>query len=175
MTQEVIPFETPRLLIRRLEPADIPAIVAVWTDPEVTRYMGGPRDPALVREVLERDLHEDGVDPITSYAVIERASGRLVGDCGFLRKTVDGRDEIELVYVIAADAWGKGYATEAAAALRDAAVRMGIRRLIALIEPENAASARVAEKIGMRLERSTVRPGGHVRLVYAYEAPEPRA
>jgi len=99
--------------------------------------------------------------------VVERASGRVVGECGVIEKDVDGRAELELVYVLARDAWGLGYATEAAAAMRDAAEREGITRLIALIDPDNAASARVARKIGMRPEREVIRPGGAIRQVYA--------
>ena len=168
----LLPIETPRLLIRSLLPADVPSLVALWMDPEVTRHMGGPRDPAKVRDALESELKADAPDPFDLHPVIEKASGRIVGDCGLLRKEVDGRSEVEVVYVFAAEAWGRGYATEAASAVRDAAVhRLGIRRLIALIDPENTASARVAEKIEMRRERSTVRPGGGIRLIYAYEVP----
>ena len=168
----LLPIETPRLLIRSLQPADVPSLVALWTDPEVTRHMGGPRDPAKVRDALEGELKADAPDPFDLHPVVEKASERIIGDCGLVRKEVDGRSEVEVVYVFAAEAWGRGYATEAASALRDAAVhRLAIPRLIALIDPENTASARVAERIGMRRERSTVRPGGGIRLIYAYEVP----
>ncbi len=164
---ELLPVETGRLLVRSLEPGDISALVALWTDPEVTAHLGGPRDPARVRDLLDEELRTGG-DRFTMWPVIEKASGRVIGDCGLLKKEVEGRDEIELVYVFAADVWGRGYATEAAAAVRDAArIRWGLTRLIALIDPDNIASARVAEKIGMRFERQTARPGGAIRLVYS--------
>ena len=173
MKGSFLPIETPRLLIRGLEPGDVAALVALWTDPEVTRHMGGPRDPAKVREALDQELRAGAADPFALHPVVERSSGHVIGDCGLLRKDVEGRSEVEVVYVFAARVWGKGYATEAAAAVRDAAVRrLGIRRLIALIEPGNAASARVAEKIEMRLERSTMRPDGSMRLIYSLEIPE---
>ena len=106
----------------------------------------------------------------TLWPVVERATGRVIGECGLLEKDVDGRREIELVYVLARDVWGRGHATEAASAVRDAAIRAGIPRLIALIDPENPVSAAVARKIGMRLEREVVRPGGAIRQRYARDA-----
>jgi RimJ/RimL family protein N-acetyltransferase len=90
---------------------------------------------------------------------------------GLIEKNVDGRDEIELVHVLAADAWGQGYATEAASALRDYAFNhLRLRRLIALIDPENHASSRVAEKVGIQFEGETRRPGGRIMRVYSMQA-----
>jgi RimJ/RimL family protein N-acetyltransferase len=165
-------LETERLVLRPLARADVPALVALWCDPVVTRFLGGPRDPVAVRHALDSDLADrDAPSPYRMMPVFERATGRLIGDCGLIAKDVDGRSEVELIYVLAADAWGRGYATEAASAVRDDAMqRRGLRRLIALIDPDNAPSARVAEKIGMRFERVTVRPNGMVRHVYSMEA-----
>ena len=164
-------IETGRLWLRPLEAADISALVALWSDPEVTRFLGGPRDPVTTRKVFEADLRDAATVDSSPYgfvAVIEKATGRLIGDCGLVEKDVDGRAEVEIIYVLAVDTWGRGYATEAASALRDYAVdRCGLRRLIALIEPKNVPSARVAVKIGMRFERTTVRASGAVRHVYA--------
>jgi RimJ/RimL family protein N-acetyltransferase len=98
---------------------------------------------------------------------VERATSRVIGECGLIEKEVEGRPELELVYVLAPDAWGRGYATEAAAAVREAAEDAGVPRLIALIDPGHPASARVARKIGMSLEREVIRPSGAVRQVYA--------
>jgi len=94
--------------------------------------------------------------------------GRVIGHCGLLEKDVNDQAEIELIYVFASDSWGKGYATEAASALRDHAFhRLGLRLIIALINPGNPASARVAEKIGMQLEKETRRPSGKIMSVYS--------
>jgi RimJ/RimL family protein N-acetyltransferase len=165
------PLETPRLLVRPLEASDVAALVAIWGDPEVMRHMGGPRDHETVRQALEDELLTNSPDPLGFCAVVEKASGRVIGDCGLTKKEVEGRDEVELVYLFAADSWGKGYATEAASAMRDYALEsLSLRRLIALIDPENAASARVAEKVGMRFEKEVVRPGGARRRVYAFQA-----
>lgn len=102
------------------------------------------------------------------WPVVEKATGKVIGHCGLLQKEVDGQQEVELVYVFARASWGRGYATEAAMALRDHAFgQLGLQRLISLIEPENAVSERVAIKVGMRLEKEVVRPGGRTMRVYA--------
>src|SRR5205809_6488690 len=161
-------LETPRLLLRPLQASDVAVLIALWADPDVTSYMGGPRETGTVRRILEDELRTGSADAFGFYPVVEKTSGRVIGDCGLTKKDVDGRDEVELVYVFAADAWGQGYATEAACALRDyARGPLKVRRLIALIDPENTASARVAEKVGMQFERAVVRPGCFLRHVSA--------
>ena len=87
-------------------------------------------------------------------------------------KEVDNLIEYELVYVLAKKVWGKGYATEIGRALVTYAYHVGnINRLIALVEPENTASEKVAKKIGMHLEKEVIRPGGGIRRVYAVFLP----
>jgi len=82
---------------------------------------------------------------------------------------VNGQPEIEIGYRLAKSAWGQGYATEAARSVRDFAfLTLGMKRLIAMIDPSNVASIRVAEKIGMRYERDVMFDSyTHPDLVYA--------
>ena len=166
-------LETARLRLRPQRPSDLSFLVGLWTDPEVTRFMGGPRDP----EELSRSIQQVALNPEAEkfdlWPVEELQSGRLVGHCGLVEKEVEGRGEIELVYVIAAPDWGRGLATEVAAALRDWAFGpLGLDRLIALIHPENLASEKVALHVGMRLERELIRPGGNRRKLYILRAEE---
>ena len=164
-------IRTPRLHIRAMREADLPALVALWTDPDVTRFMGGPREADRLRETLSEDLAPDAPG-FSLWPVEEIATGRVVGHCGILDKDVDGRLEYELVYVLAREDWGRGLATEAAAALRDYAFgTLGLQRLISLIEPGNIASERVARKVGMVLEGEIPRPGGRAMLLYAVSRP----
>ena len=168
-------LDTHRLLIRDLEADDIPALVGLWTDPDVTRYMGGPRDVTGLRKSLREDAA--AIPPAFDLRpVVDKASGDVVGHCGLLEKRVDGAQEIEVVYVFAKAAWGRGLATEAARALREHAfIEMGIPRLIALVDPGNIASARVASKIGLEYEKTTVRPGGKEMQVYVLANPAAEA
>lgn len=159
--------ETERLTIRLLAEPDISALASMWADEQVTRFMGGPRVFEEVCTSLRRDLKEPP-SKFDLWPVVERSSGVVVGHCGLLPKTVNSDEEVELVYVIAAAFWRRGYATEAAAAIRDYAFRnLGLARLVSLIDPAHAASARVALKLGMKPERETVRPSGKIMRVYA--------
>lgn len=164
-------LETERLVLRYQQPSDVAALAELWTDPEVTEHMGGPRDRAKLLSALEETAKHPRAEPDDLWPVVEKDSGEVVGDCGLLDKEVEQRQEIELVYVIRRASWGRGYATEMAEGIkRHAFERLGLRRLIALIEPGNVASERVAIKVGMRLEKEIVRPGGALRLLYAVEA-----
>jgi ribosomal-protein-alanine N-acetyltransferase len=163
-------LETRRLILRYQAAADISALTNLWSDPEAMRYMGGPRDLDWLRTELEETAQNPQAELYDLWPVVEKATGRVIGHCGLLDKEVDGRPEIELVYVFAPAVWGQGYATEMATAIaRWAHETRGLSRLISLIEPENAASERVAVKIGMQMEKEVTRPGGARRRVYVIE------
>jgi RimJ/RimL family protein N-acetyltransferase len=160
-------LKTERLFIRNIQLTDIPTLVEIWTDPVVTRFMGGPRTADALVQSFTGDVEAGQPDPYDLWPVIEMVSNQVIGHCGLLEKEVDGSFEIELVYVLHHSAWGKGYATEAAVALRDYAfATRGLRRLVSLIDPNNQGSERVAQKIGMILEKETQR-GDKLMRVYA--------
>jgi len=166
----LIILETKRLILRYQQASDVAFLVDLWSHPEVTRHMGGPRDRDWLQSVFEETAQDPYAERYDLWPVIEKETGQVVGHCGLLDKEVEGRTEIELIYILASSTWGKGYATEMGQALkRYAFEEMGIGRLITLIEPENTASERVAVKMGMRVEREVIRPGGEVRKVYAVE------
>ena len=163
-------LETERLLLRRQQVSDITPLVDLWTDPEVTRYMGSPRDRDWIQSEFEETAQSPYAEHFDLWPVIEKETVHLVGHCGLLEKEVEGRPEIELVYVLVSSVWGKGYATEMAQAIKRFAFEaMDVKRLIALIEPENEASERVAIKVGMHLEKEVIRSGGAQRRVYVVE------
>ena len=170
MNNSLTILETERLILRRLQPADIPALIDLWCDPDVTQHLGGPRD----RDKLETLFAEDVKDPFTDqfdlWPLVKKLSNQVIGHCGLLEKEVDGKDEIEVIYILKASEWGKGYTTEIGKALVDYGFgELKLGRLIALIEPENKASEHVAEKIGMNLDKEVIRPGGATRKVYAIQ------
>lgn len=143
-------------------------LAGLWSDPDVTRFLGGPRRVAALKADLEACVQTVESAPFECLPIEEKATGRLIGQCALLDKEIDGARETEIIYVIDAGNWGKGHATEAASALTDYAFgALGLARLIALIHPENAASERVAVKLGMRFEKETRRPGGHTMKVFA--------
>lgn len=162
--------ETERLVVRALAAEDVEPLAALWSDPAVTAYLGGPRQADETSRILRDELALPESPAFNQWPTFEKASGRLVGDCGLIEKDIAGRREIELTYVLMPWAWGRGFATEAGRALRDHAVTaLGCRRLVALIHPDNRASARVATKLGFHLETELRRLHGPMHL-YAFAA-----
>jgi RimJ/RimL family protein N-acetyltransferase len=105
----------------------------------------------------------------SAWAVVEKATGTLVGDAGFGLYEATG--EPELGYTLARSAWGRGYGVEAARACASAAfAHLPNRRLLATIEPENKRSLRLAERLGMRT-LETVDLDGRPHLLLALERP----
>jgi ribosomal-protein-alanine N-acetyltransferase len=143
---------TARLLLRRPGPADAEAIFARYSsDPEVTRYVGWPAHKTVddTRGFLAFSDDQWGRWPAGPYLVCSRADGTLVGSTGLMFETphcaMTG-------YVLARDAWGRGYATEALTAMIAVAQGAGVRRLYALCHAGHHASAHVLEKCGFALE-----------------------
>ncbi|MCH7610550.1 MAG: GNAT family N-acetyltransferase [Chloroflexi bacterium] len=164
------------MILRFQQASDVEFLVDLWSNPEVTRYMGGSRDQDTLRSGFEETAKDPYAERFVLWPLIDKDSGKPVGHCGLLDKQVEGKTEIELVYVLAPTAWGRGYATEIGIALKRYAFgEMSIRRLIALTEPRNTASEKVAVKIGMRLEKEVTRPGGGIRKMYVIESKDGRA
>ena len=94
-------------------------------------------------------------DGFGQWAVVRKSDGSCIGECGICAQEVDGSREYEISYRLRRDCWGQGLATEAAQACRDYGFKqIGLTRMISIIEPGNAASIRVANKMGMTLEKT---------------------
>lgn len=149
-------LETERLILRHLVPDDLDALFALYRDPEIRQYFpDGTLTYEGTREELEWFLNGHPRHPqLGLWATIHKPSGRFIGRCGLLPWTIDGRDEVEVAYLLDRAYWGQGLASEAAQALVGyASERLGLSRLICLIHPDNQASMRVARRIGMELEQ----------------------
>jgi ribosomal-protein-alanine N-acetyltransferase len=144
-------IETRRLVLRRPRPADAEAIFARYaSDAEVTRLLSWPthRTVADTRAFLEFSDAEWQRWPAGPY-LIESHDGRLLGSTGLAFETPL---RASTGYVLARDAWGAGYATEALAALAGGVPDLGVQRLYALCHAGHAASQRVLEKCGFARE-----------------------
>ena len=155
-----LPLATERLLIRAFVPADLDALFAIYGDAEVMELAGGVTDRATTERCLVRYIR-DGA--FAYYALEERATGAVIGECGLPRLG----DEVEIGWTLARSAYGRGYATEAArAVLAEALGPLGLEQVVATILPGNVASVRVAEKAGMRADGWMDRDGvPHLRYV----------
>jgi len=154
----MIALETRRLVLRELSLADAPEMCKLNADRLMMRDMVSPEDNSVEAErsrlsrYIAQAYHTDGFG---IWATVLRETDEIIGRCGLRPQRIEAVAEIEITYQIASTWWGHGVATEAALAIRDYAfVSLGICRLIALIAPDNIASRRVAEKIGMHLERN---------------------
>jgi [ribosomal protein S5]-alanine N-acetyltransferase len=165
-----LPIETERLLIRGFEAADVDSMVDIYGDPEVMRYVcGGVLDRAGTAALLEQYRHMQDESGLSSWAIVEKASGTVVGDVGFGLYAPTG--EAELGYTLAAAVWGLGYGLEAARACISAALaHLPPRRVVAKVEPDNERSLRLAERLGMR-PVETISVDGRPHLLLALDLP----
>jgi RimJ/RimL family protein N-acetyltransferase len=148
---------TERLLLRAFHESDLDAVFELHGDPETSRYNpSGPlRSRDAARELLGVWLSDWSQRGIGYWAVERRdAPGVVVGIGGVRHKELEGRRVLNLAYRFSPRTWGSGYATEVArAALTLAREHVPDVPVVAIIHPENAPSIRVAERLGMRLER----------------------
>lgn len=170
-------LETPRLVLRDKRADDLDFIASLYADDDVMRWIGDGR--TLAREEIEArffrvlDLErEPGHERWDAFKLVARKSdGALVGQAGILRCAIDGAPEIEIGWWLAPFAWGCGYATEAALALRDFAFgELRLDRLSIVLQAENARSVAVAKRIGGVYAGEAVY---RERLVTRYVVPNP--
>lgn len=167
--------DTTHLYLRRFLLSDGEALTRVFGDAEVMRFGDGPQTAEWVSSWLRCARESYARQGYGPWAVVEKGGGEVIGYCGlFYFADINGRPEIEIGYRLARAWWGRGYATEAVIAARDYAFNnLGLTRLIALIDPANAASIRVAEKAGMRYEQDVMLEGyTHPDGVYGVECPD---
>lgn len=167
-------LETQRLILRRQVMEDLEDLYALYCDAEITKYIpDAPRNYEETKEELEWFLNGHPRHPeLGLWATIHKDSGKFIGRCGLLPWEIEGQLEVEVAYTIAREYWGQGLATEAAQAiLKYGFEELGLLRLICLIEPENIASQKVAQKIGMRLEKEVdgIAGDGIPTLIYSAE------
>ncbi len=147
-----LPQLTRRLRIRPFKPADADAIFAIHGDSEATRYMTGPlsREASLANlSALIDRVESTGYGP---YAVELRDSPTVLGWAGV--QQVPGEHLIEVLYAIRREAWGQGYASEAAEALLGVCFgTLDLPEVVATVDPRNAPSIAVLRKLGFSYDR----------------------
>jgi ribosomal-protein-alanine N-acetyltransferase len=158
-------LETERLFIRPWTPEDRAAFTALTYDPEVMEYVHGgqPYAEEEVDEWFTRQARWMAEHDVCMGALIEKASGRLVGIAG--TQPLGTTRNFEIGWWLARDVWGRGYATEAGgAAMNHVLGTLGHKRVVAIIHPDNEPSKRVVGRLGMHYEsRVTGEQLGHRR------------
>jgi RimJ/RimL family protein N-acetyltransferase len=162
-------IETARLILRPFVADDLDEYHAqIYSDADVTRYLPGgvPRPREGTQTVLEFAIQHGEAFGYTLWAVIDKASLAFLGHCGLV--TMDNGVEVELAYAFGKVFWGQGYASEAGrASLRYGFESAGLAQIIALAVPDNRASQRVMQKIGMHYQGVTDQYYGTTLVLYA--------
>lgn len=165
-------LETERLVLRWMTMEDLDALYALYHGEDVRKYYSeGIPSYEETRAQLDWMVNVCYAKYGFGYwAALDKKTGEFIGRCGLYPWTIEGRDEVEVVYMFFKPYWGQGLGTEAARAIvRYAFENLGLTRIIAVINPGNRASARVAEKIGMTLELDGDL-NGEPTLVYGVES-----
>ena len=148
-------LETERLILRQLTTDDSKFILELLNDPSFIRNIGD-RNVRTIEDACSYILN----GPVASYTkngfglyvVLIKETNESIGMCGLIKR--DGLEDVDIGYALLPRYWSKGYAVEAARATmaygRDV---IGLRRLVAVVDPANEASIRVLEKLGLRYEK----------------------
>jgi 3-hydroxybutyryl-CoA dehydratase len=151
---QAVILETERLLIRPWRADDRDAFAAMASDPEVMRFVhaGLPYTNEESDEFFARQARQENDFGVCMGAMVEKASGAVVGIAGIQPLGTTG--DLEIGWWLRRDVWGRGYATEAGnAAMRHILDTLGRTRVVAIIDPGNDASIRVATRLGFRYDR----------------------
>jgi ribosomal-protein-alanine N-acetyltransferase len=167
----MIILETEHLLFRPLTLSDLDDLAELYADPEVMRFLGGPRSRTDVQHALNGYIREYEIYGHSFFATFQKSDQRFIGQCGLLNQEVEGVPEVELGYLLAPEYWQRGLALEGISALKDYGLQqMGFTRIISLIPSGNAAAIHIAEQIGMKYERDVDQWGQLFRLYAVQKA-----
>lgn len=160
----MLEIETARLRLRHFTPEDFDDLFRLYSDPEVMRYLS-PRTREQTQTSLFKHIKQWQEQNFGMCAVIHKDSGKMIGRCGlgFLENT----PEVELGYVFDQSYWNMGIATEASrATLKYGFLSAKLDKIVAVANPQNIASVRVIQKVGMKYQKNAYHYG-HDVVYYA--------
>lgn len=163
-------IETDRIILRELEEKDTDRLAEIYSDIDVMRYIG--RGIVLTNEQAKKSIENWTKYYETfgfgNWAAIEKETGDFIGLCGL--SWLEDKSDVEVSYLFAKEAWGKGYATETARAINEYGFSIvGLKRIVALVYPQNTPSIHVIEKLGMKYECDRIFFGDKLLKVYSLE------
>jgi RimJ/RimL family protein N-acetyltransferase len=169
-------IETERLVLRPFVADDLEPLHEILGDEETMRFYPAPFTLETTGDWIARNQRRYAEDGFGLWVVVERTTGAFLGDCGPTIQLVEDEPFVEIGWHVRRDRWGEGIAPEAGVACRDWVFEhLDLDRVISLIRPENVASCRVAEKLGMTVWRETTH-AQMAHLVYAIDrSSQPRS
>lgn len=165
-------LETQRFRLREFDQDDLDDLAAMVADEDQMRFYPRPktRDEASVWISRNLSLYEEY--GFGFWFIESLPTSGFLGYCGIRPLALEGASETEIGWHTRKTSWNQGIATEAARAARDLAFgRFALSRLVAIVHPDHIASRRVAEKIGMHEERTTILDDDYPAAIYATELP----
>jgi RimJ/RimL family protein N-acetyltransferase len=163
-------FETERLKLRQFDRGHLDELALMIGDPEQMTFYPRPKTRGEAATYIDRNRALYDQYGFGFWCLESRATRAFLGYCGIRPLELDGTVEIEIGWHTKKTLWNAGLATEAAAAAQYLAFnRFGLDRLVAVIHPQHIASRRVAEKIGMHVEKRTVVEDDYPALIYVSE------
>jgi len=164
-------IHTERTILRKFSGGDLDDLFQVLGHRDVMKYsLTGPYSRDKTSQFIEKCQSDYENRGFGLFAVEYRENRKVIGYCGFYYQHIEDQDEVEIGYRLHPDYWSRGLATETAYAVQDAGFNQyGFNRMISVIEPENTASIRVAEKNGMEYEKDVVFKGEVSVRIYMVE------
>lgn len=158
--------KTPRLVLREFTSNDVGALVEILSDPEVMEFStNGPCTEYDTRKFVDWCLDSYQEHGFGQWAIVDSSSEAIIGFCGLSQVDLNGVQEVEIAYRLARTAWSKGLASEAAAAaLVYGFTECHIDSVIAIVADRHMVSARVAEKVGLKIDTFTKYRDWDVRI-----------
>ncbi|MBM7572400.1 GNAT family N-acetyltransferase [Aquibacillus albus] len=162
-------IETERLRLRDMKENDKDNLLEIFSDPIAMKYYPSTKnEEETVRWITwtRNNYRKFGVG---LWVVEDKDTGKFLGQCGIVPQKIDGEVQMEIGYSFLREVWGRGFATEAARACKEYGIgTLELTRIISLIDPENTASIKVANRIGMVFEKNIMKWGKTLAL-YAVE------
>jgi RimJ/RimL family protein N-acetyltransferase len=148
----MIEIETSRLRLRQFIPDDFDDLFRLYSDMEVMKYLS-PRTKEQTQASLNKHIQHWQQHNLGMWAVVDKDNGKIIGRCGL--GFLDNTPEVELGYVFDKSYWNIGIGTEAAiATLKYGFEEVKLNRIVAIAHPQNIASVRVIQKVGMKYEKN---------------------
>jgi RimJ/RimL family protein N-acetyltransferase len=158
-------IETDRLILREMRDEDAEPLLAIFSDPIAMEYFGNTFGRERMNAWVQSNADHRAKHGFSLLTVVLKDGGEVIGDCGLETTEIDGDLVVGVGFDFVRRHWNNGYATEAASAVLDHGfIDYGFPKISAWIDPENAASQRVAEKIGMTREKLVPRGGKHYAI-----------
>lgn len=162
-------IETDRLILRPFQRTDFEDVKSVWGDKETMSFYPQPYSDDRIEEIISRQIDLFAKHGYGLFAVLNKATGAFIGDCGITIQMIDGTEEHEIGYRIKKKCWGFGYAVEAALAVKEYGFKtLKLKKLCSYMESSHKQSRRVAEKIGMKRDKEYSNPNNRDLLTTVY-------